>query len=531
VTIVPLLILLQRVIEDHARRQNSTKLEVIPVALEDLPRDQALLEEAIKRADGIFLEAQISSDGVSSRDHPGLKVAVETVLRFPIAGGDEDRILIQEDPPGLLKARFENRLTESSSPGEKTLLGVATALFDDRLNGKDLALLAYEEDSLDEEAKQAVWHLLTAQLQDLDLAPLRTLILVLQTDEVDVPRHCSGEASLRFAVARGDFLERRSWAASRVDIHQIAGSTPPLVLFLGAGFSVSSGLPMGDALRDFALASFHDDVESSPTDLARRFHQYVRESDRLLGDEGDLTEDEFVSRLTLERVLREELHRYSTAQSPTLRYFREEHDRALLQAGSSIRSLARVVETGRKLIIVTVNFDELLEQESPDAFRIFSSPADFAGASDYINSYLQEGGPVPYLKLHGTIRDPESVVATADQVAEGLGQPKTDALRRLFGSEDHPTRLVYAGYSMRDRDVVPVLAVDEGARLLEEEWVVPLPDLSIRRFITETRSQAWRASNRRESVLQRVITETADTFFKELESTWLPEVEHPLSQA
>ena len=124
--------------------------------------------------------------------------------------------------------------------------------------------------------------------------------------ELDYQRHCSGEPSVRYAVVEGSFRKRgldQSNMAARIT-EVVPDLERPLVIFLGAGASASAKIPVGDAVRNDAIERLVGDLHGR--DHAEAFRRWTIEHQRLLSGESDLTIPQFATRLTLERVLREE---------------------------------------------------------------------------------------------------------------------------------------------------------------------------------------------------------------------------------
>src|SRR5207249_1237523 len=124
-------------------------------------------------------------------------------------------------------------------------------------------------------------------------------------------------------------------------------------------FSTSSSLPSGNELRDRALRDYYDVSEDvAISSLARRLFSQAQSGGKLTeGQERD-GEDEFVDSLTLEDVIAL-IKELSAGPNPTLAFFAE-RDRTA-EAGPAVRSLRELVGALPGLVIVTVNFDELIE--------------------------------------------------------------------------------------------------------------------------------------------------------------------------
>lgn len=120
---------------------------------------------------------------------------------------------------------------------------------------------------------------------------------------------------------------------------------------------------------------------------------------------------------------------------------------------------------------------------------------------------------IPILKIHGLIEDLQSCVASEEQTNRGFGRHKLNALRAVVAEG---CQWIYVGAGMRDHDLVPVLVNDDVLKRIDERWVTPYLDASAEEFGME-RLPAWLDSRSpARTVEQRIISETADAFFRAL---------------
>jgi hypothetical protein len=224
--------------------------------------------------------------------------------------------------------------------------------------------------------------------------------------------------------------------------------------------------------------------------------------------------NDFADTLTLERVLREELHDYGPENSPTLGDMLTQNDNALRNTGLAVRALHKLIRRRRHLVIVTVNFDTLIETSVEEHVKVYAHSDDFIELLDDLPMYRVHGGRVPVLKLHGTITDFRTIVATVDETARGLSVPKEDALRALVRQHDRMP-WAWVGCSMRDPDVNRVLGQRQFGEGLDERWVTPFPMATVEEFVKQ-----YRRFDGRRGYWERCITETADVFLAELADTW-----------
>jgi hypothetical protein len=331
---------------------------------------------------------------------------------------------------------------------------------------------------------------------------------------ISVGVHCRAETGFRLAVSGSRLIQRNGPDDLRNEVRRIIHDPRPIVFFLGAGFSASSGLPMGNALRDDAirgligLPGVDDDAPSEQ--LARRFRGWMSNQSLLSDKDLSVPAEEYVRKLTLEQVIRaEKLYR---PDLPTLRQFLNMHD-AITKPGSAVTDLAQVLGclAGRALV-VEVNFDRLVERFCTTPHRVFFTDRDFRHAASLVKDYLAgRATEVPILKVHGSIEDFDSCVASEEQTKRGIGRHKLAALRAVVGKG---CQWIYVGASMRDQDLVPVLHSDEVLKRIDERWVTPYLDTSVEEFGME-RLPAWLDSRSlAKTVEQRTISETADEFFR-----------------
>ncbi len=354
-------------------------------------------------------------------------------------------------------------------------------------------------------------------------------MLVLGDADLLVDRHCVGDPSVRFDIREDEVLARRSRPSSLHAVNDVArvgaDDAPLLFLFTGAGASTHFGLPTGNEMRNRALEHWLGagaDALDYDTQ-ARRFYQELSDGDRLRDVERDMGIEAFVSGLVLERVLREEQWRENRRDSHTVRHFIGLHNIAIdaiaqrIAKGVPKSPLAELVASGRRLVIFTVNFDQTLEAEAGSRVRPFVTEADFATLAEHVDDYLAgKTDSVPYIKLHGDVGDPNTIVANIDETEGGLSQARLSALRTL---RDRPAIVrpwVYIGYRMRDLDVHPVLAAPDLGDGLVEWWVGPFVDAAVRGFLDRYRVPRWRAAGRSYGVDDRVVTMAAVDYLRAL---------------
>ena len=257
--------------------------------------------------------------------------------------------------------------------------------------------------------------------------------------------------------------------------------------------------------------------------VARQWWKSLAETENLKEAELTAGQDEFVRRLTLERVLEEEQRLESQVFSTTLRDFSAQHkiviERLRLQAAAGALDedpLRKLVAAQQRIVLVTVNFDQTIEARvSAGNVQAFVSDTELGTFSAYLDEFKRNGGPLPLLKLHGDIEQPETIVANISQTTAGLSRARDSAILSLIGSLEPEAMRPwwYIGYSMRDRDLDITW---RSPRFLnfQEHWVAPLLDPSVREFIELQRMYSWEQLGRKSSPMQKLISLTATDFFE-----------------
>ncbi len=505
--------LLSGLLEDPEEDNRNTS--VVPVVVDDFAGHSDLVRATAHSVGASLIVASDVVDGVRGELDHTLKVRIEEYLRVPRSGGEESRVTVMSDQ-GIMHARIDGR-TELASRSEREVAGLATALFSEELEISSLAFIVYNETVLDDEWAEAIWRLF-GSIDETRFKAVKRLILLIERSGEDTPdHHLDSEPTVRFFVRSSGLTRRKPWLVDLAEVRYIAeqAASNGLVLFLGAGFSRSSGLPLGNTLRDDALRGFLAMPEAGFGELAPAFLEYLRANERLLEVEEQMPPDEFHRRLTLERVLREEVWRSGAEDSPTLRGFEEMNDIAAKSRGPAVAGLHDIVRLIPRTVVITVNFDTLVEAEDGDVHTMVTEQ-EFRDGRDYLGTYLGEpDNPVPVLKLHGSIRSRETIIATVDQTAQGLSTEKEDCIRAVLETNSK-VPWVYVGYSMRDPDLWGILESRLVADRADEYWVSPFEDPN---------AFEWSGLHRQfgqdgRTFWQRCITLTADRFFEQLLVAW-----------
>ena len=446
-------------------------------------------------------------------------IALQTALSVE-SGPNVRTLLIDRDGDSYLARFAELESSDSGSEAERRMLRLARAFLRPELTQHDLVVITYREEGMDLRFRKGAWSLVVDQLGELSLGSLRTLVVLAEGYEgVNVGIHCQYGRGFDYAHIAGELLVRNPEQNLAKRAAQFASLGSPLVLFLGAGFSQSSELPMGNSLRDQSIKTIlglGSDSLSASDELARQFLQSER--DHLIGVESTQSQAEFVRLLTFERVMRVEKRLYPAL--PTLQSLLRRESEVLDSPGRAARSLRQMVASPKRLVVFTVNLDRLVEHDVADLVRVFATEAEFEEAPQYISRYLRgEEEMVPIVKLHGTLADFASCVVSDDATLVGVSEPKRNAIRAAVGSPGSKTNWVYVGASMRDLDLSPVFNSTEFLEGVTEYWAMPHVIRTIS-DLESSRSPFWAKDVGDTTLQDHLITETADAFLNALASRW-----------
>ncbi|MFL6139646.1 MAG: SIR2 family protein [Frankiaceae bacterium] len=492
--------------------------QVVPIFLNDIGNDLWLLQSIARHA-GVPCIIAAGGDKPAYRGVPAPGIS-QTTAATAIQGAIESAV---KRRGGSVEVRMDSgTLTVGvpgaglpDNPGSRNLLGTVAALLHPELISKPLGIIVMEHDQLDADGRQLLWNMLTVDIPSAGVPLPATLVFAIGGETID-PLYMGRGPGLQFVLRAGDLVPRKEWASNQRSLQGLARKDEPLVLFLGAGASRAARLPMGDELRNLALQSFFQYQSYTAEELPERFFAWIHDNRRVLDSEINMKESEFIRGLTLERVLRE-MKSPGEGLPDVLQEFAavERDKRTILTPG--LHSLRDFILRRNRLVIVTVNFDRLIETDMPlDHLVPIVLDEDFEQWTGRMPSYLAgTPGPVPLLKLHGDIELPSTIVADVEATAIGLSGAKSECLRTLLGTNTEPRLWAYVGYSMRDPDIIPELTGTGTALALDEYWIDPLGDPNVRLFATNHRQTLWRQHHRAD-YYQRHITETAESTFQEL---------------
>lgn len=499
---------------------------LIAASITERERWTQLLREVIEIEEGVLVDATLAGDGVECGDleaeAPDLTTWVHEML-------DAYNVI---DPTAELSLHVhEGRARvlghqdyEAANAAQRAFREILTSVCADAMRSAPLVAFVFAQDALDDDVLTLIWDGLMHLPQRLGSDESATLAIVAGDGHINFDVHCTGDPSLRFRISEHGLSVRhplvRSLSTVRAFGRQSASDMPLVVIFMGAGASITAGMPLGDQLRNKALERATGNPVDAGTFVSVASDWYAH----LLGT-GELSPEEqvagiemFVRDLTLERVLQQEQSEENQTFSATLRGFAETHAavkaRVLEQLDPDVDTLARICAARRRLVLLTVNFDQIIEARGGDNVRPFITEAEMLEFPEYLEQYAKHGGPVPLVKLHGDIDHPETLVANLQQTTAGLSVARDAALMALVSSiASQPTHpWIYVGYSMRDRDLEQAWAAPRMATF-NEHWVSPFLDPVVARFIETKRALTWQRNGRAQSPMDRLISLTAEDFY------------------
>lgn len=497
----------------HQNHDSSGQSELIPCIHQALERDVDLLSAGAGRSGGRLFDLDTST-GWESPPGPIVKDRLDLVqgmLQAAIGHALPGQIVVTEEH-GKVSARLAVD-ADVPEPSLLLILRAASLIASSAYDQFDLVVIAAGVASTDPDRRELLWKMLTIDPEDLRISGSATTIVPILGADVNPESDYGRQPGIRYIVLPDRLIERPPMTRAHAIKAISQAGDGPLVLFLGAGASASSRIRLGNAYRDLALTEY---VGASDVQVAAgALFDLLHEQERFLPGETE-SRAEFVGTLTLERVLRETFADLGARPRSECRVIQEltaDCEQALeyVRAGrAAIRELAARLRG--KLVIVTVNFDRLVEVDLGVPCQVLSTPSQFGEGLEDVRAYLRGDAnkPVPVLKLHGSIEDVGSLIATIDTTAAGLHDSVRAALNVIVEeSQSRPVRWVWVGCSMRDRDVNAWLG-GLSTNALDEWWVDPFPGKSLDDFINHYRAPRW-SSDRR---IDRLIVDSADVFLR-----------------
>ncbi|MCU1396485.1 MAG: hypothetical protein JWM34_4913 [Ilumatobacteraceae bacterium] len=515
---------------------------IVTVLLSERERFSRLLGELFRTAEGVLIDATECGRGVRTAGDvrartPELAECVEELLcKYNVADPAAGLVLVTEDGSAHIDGATSY---DAANTAQRAVRELSSAVLSEDLVSADLTGLIWADDSLDDSTSAMVWAMLV-KVQTLLVPRPGSLLVLFAGDAALRPSlHCAGPAGVQYVVSSTGLARRKSYEANIACVRELTrfdvDAAPLVVMFLGAGASVVDGLPTGNELRNVALAR---QVQVPRVDshnyeqAAAAFFERLRIQEQLRPGEGEAGVSAFSERLTLERVLQTEQAEEHRRDSSTIEFFRGEHESIMStiaprQAAGELADdpLVRLLGAQRRLVLVTVNFDRIIETKAPGLVRPFVSEVEFGQFEEYVTRYRQSGGPIPLLKLHGDIGVPNSIVANVDDTEAGLSVARLAALQWLVTvvGAQRIAPWWYVGYSMRDLDLEHVWANQAFADGVAERWVSPFVDPSVRRFIDRHRLRRWASQgNANYTADERSVALTAADCFAGIADFVLP---------
>lgn len=497
---------ISEIIAEHADRLDKKAVVVLPCVHDDADIDHGLFAAAAERYGGTYVNCSPGDGGTLPSGPINNNMANQLVA---LCAARNSKVEIAEHR-GQITVRVDG---SDELVGSTATLGMVLAILCSPVLDRELVIMSYALADLDEARAELIWEATCTAKQ---FAPdrMRTLVPIAR-GSVNVAAHCNRpEGAVRLVVRYGDLIRRRVDLTSGSRLHNmISTSDRRVVLFLGAGASASCRIPQGDALRDQALAHLTG-VNGGQNDLIAAFRRWLEEERRWMNDERELLPEQFGRGLTLERVLREEFHLLKgrpRSEAHTYRLMQTYCARALERVPPGRQALWDLVKLLPRLVVATVNFDELIEDGMSADHVVLARPDEFAAAHDLVRDRLNgNSSTVPILKVHGTISDADSLVADINATSRGLHRDVSSLLDVV--AEDH-VLWIWIGCSMRDVDLRQWL-VGQSADTLEEWWVDPLPPSSVARYADEVRRREWAAQDN--TLRARQFTDSSDVFLSNL---------------
>jgi len=248
-------------------------------------------------------------------------------------------------------------------------------------------------------------------------------------------------------------------------------------LLIGAGVSISSGLPSAWGVQKALLerlAKAHGEEADDP--FAWYFEKFGKRS----------TYGDLLSSLTHTQAERQALLR--SFFEPT----EAEREAGSKQPSTAHRAIARLVAAGLVRVILTINFDRLLEtalREQGVEPTIVASPSDIAGLAPI---HTQK---CVVIHLHGDYLNPTAMLNTAEELDDYL--PEVDGLLNRILSEHG---LICAGWSAAWDPALRSAVSRHSSRFYATYWIEPN---SLGELAEDVRAQ-------RQAVVAHT---TADAFF------------------
>ena len=210
-----------------------------------------------------------------------------------------------------------------------------------------------------------------------------------------------------------------------------------LMIFAGAGISM---------IPPSALPNWYQFNDAVLTALAKEVSSYTRE------DLGKWIFSELVTRRNQERSrFAPDYMADVIAEEVGMDYLRVVQALDAEETNACHHALAAMAKAGAVQVVVTTNFDRLLERAFDNEgvpYQVYATPSEFAELNA---PALGARDKVPIMKVHGTVDDLESMVDTLSQRLVGRPDDLENALAELFKKH----HILFVGFSGADLDYDP----------------------------------------------------------------------------
>ena len=476
---------------------------------DDISNLYPLIDTSFSLLGGTFLDLSISHDGLpddieSTIPSDKLRVISEFSKQLHIADTSKEGAYFHLETLGDKRLSVKLILDEDEQPGKvlqsqsldrasllATILVSPVACI---CEGHNLVGFLYSPDSLDQTNKE--------KLNDYFCKiigatyPEAILIVFVRTRNVDDVMYLP-PVNLVGALEFDGFIPIMPASDTMNNIRQCCNSIKkenPTIFFLGAGCASEAGIPMGSELCRKALEQLLGmSPEDSYDEIEQQFWQYVATRSRWLPGEKEIRDKGGRPPLTFERIVREQISQHGHADAPIIRYLSNITEKSTPSSGHV--AIAQTIQSGHRILIVTTNYDSLIEQalESCGLKSFVVYDEETASKSlELTKLYLQgKSDIVPIVKLHGTISLPLTISASVEDTTSlkpMIREMFSTILKRpIHNSIGVPERIpiIFLGYAFKDVDVLKVLYEKDTLDGIDC-WVVdPLPKSPVYRFLSE----------------------------------------------
>jgi hypothetical protein len=458
---------------------------------------------------GTFLDLSISHDGLpddveSTIPRDKLTAISEFSKQLHIADTSKEGAYFRFETLGDKRLSVKLILDENGQPG-KVLQSqssdrasmLATMLVSPAAcicEGHNVVGFLYSPDSLDATNKEKLNEYFCRVIGET--YPNAGLVVFVRTRNVDEAMYLP-PVNLVGALEFDGFIPIMPASDTMNNIRQCCGSIKkenPVIFFLGAGCASEANIPMGPDLCRKALEQLLcRSPEDSYDEIEQQFWEHVATRNRWLPGEREIRDKGGRPPLTFERVIREQISQHGHAEAPIIEYLSKITEKSTPSSGHL--AVAQTIQSGYKILIVTTNYDSLIEQALGSyglkSFAVYDE--ETAGKSlELIKSYLRgKSDIVPIVKLHGTIDLPPTISASVEDttslkpmirgvfsmIVEGPMHKSIEIQERI--------PVVFFGYAFRDVDIQKVLYEKDTLDGMDC-WVVdPLPRSPIYRFLSK----------------------------------------------